>query len=136
MNGFYQLAGKLTACSLGNDGAFLANYVRKNALRVGLGIVSVVIGLTLLLFSIFAPLTSAFKRSLGYYSVALILFAVLQMQEEMQLTVLFGHYHVWRLFTYPVMVLLPFLLIMTINAQLDQALNERKSELYAAAKQD
>ncbi|WP_260264768.1 hypothetical protein [Lactobacillus delbrueckii] len=49
---------------------------------------------------------------------------------------LFGHYHVWRLFTYPVMVLLPFLLIMTINAQLDQALNERKSELYAAAKKD
>lgn len=47
-----------------------------------------------------------------------------------------GDYHVWRLFTYPVMVLLPFLLIMTINAQLDQALNERKSELYAAAKQD
>ena len=41
------------------------------------------------------------------------------MQEEMQLTVLFGHYYVWRLFTYPVMVLLPFLLIMTINAQLD-----------------
>lgn len=68
---------------------FLANYVRKNALRVGLGIVSVVMGLTLLLFSIFAPLTSAFKRSLGYYSVASILFAVLQMQEEMQLTVLF-----------------------------------------------
>ncbi|MFK5606292.1 hypothetical protein [Lactobacillus delbrueckii] len=136
MKGFYQPAGKLTACSLGNDGAFLANYVRKNALRVGLGIVSVVMGLTLLLFSIFAPLTSAFKRSLGYYSVALILFAVLQMQEEMQLTVLFGHYHVWHLFTYPVMVLLPFLLIMTINAQLDQALNERKSELYAAAKQD
>lgn len=107
-----------------------------NALRVGLGIVSVVMGLTLLLFSIFAPLTSAFKRSLGYYSVASILFAVLQMQEEMQLTVLFGHYHVWCLFTYPVMVLLPFLLIMTINAQLEQALNERKSELYAAAKQD
>lgn len=73
-------------------------------------------GQPLLLFSIFAPLTSAFKRSLGYYSVASILFAVLQMQEEMQLTVLFGHYHVWRLFTYPVMVLLPFLLIMTINA--------------------
>jgi hypothetical protein len=66
-----------------------------------------------------APLTSAFKRSLGYYSVASILFTVLQMQEEMQLTVLFGHYHVWRLFTYPVMVLLPFLLIMTINAQLE-----------------
>ncbi|MCD5533713.1 hypothetical protein [Lactobacillus delbrueckii] len=69
MKGFYQPAGKLTACSLGNDGAFLANYV-------------------------------------------------------------------WCLFTYPVMVLLPFLLTMTINAQLDQALNERKSELYAAAKQD
>lgn len=136
MKGFYQPAGKLTACSLGNDGAFLANYVRKNALRVGLGIVSVVMGLTLLLFCIFAPLTSAFKRSLGYYSVASILFAVLQMQEEMQLTVLFGHYHVWCLFTYPVMVLLPFLLTMTINAQLEQALNERKSELYAAAKQD
>lgn len=50
MKGFYQPAGKLTACSLGNDGAFLANYVRKNALRVGLGIVSVVMGLTLLLF--------------------------------------------------------------------------------------
>lgn len=97
---------------------------------------SLIMGLTLLLSSIFAPLTSAFKRSLGYYSVVSILFAVLQMQEEMQLTVLFGHYYVWRLFTYPVMVLLPFLLIMTINAQLDQALNERKSELYAAAKQD
>ena len=76
---------------------------------------SLIMGLTLLLSSIFAPLTSAFKRSLGYYSVASILFAVLQMQEERQLTVLFGHYHVWRL-TYPVMVLLPFLLIMTINA--------------------
>ena len=86
-NGPLNLEGLLPAgwqaCSLGNDGAVLANYVRKNALRVGLGIVSVVIGLTLLLFSIFAPLTSAFKRSLGYYSVALILFAVLQMQEEM-----------------------------------------------------
>lgn len=119
LKGFYQPAGKLTACSLGNDGAFLANYVRKNALQVGLGIISVVLGLTLLLFSIFAPLTSAFKHSLGYYSVASVLFAILQMQEEMQLTVLFGHYHVWRLFTYPVMMLLPFLLIMAINAQLE-----------------
>lgn len=119
LKGFYQPIGKITSCSLGNDGAFLANYVRKNALRVGLGIISAVLGLTLLLFAFFAPLESKFKRSLIYYSIATILFSIMQMQEEMQLTVLFGHYHIWRLFTYPVMLLLPFLLIMAINEQLE-----------------
>ncbi|MGM9905390.1 EAL domain-containing protein [Lactobacillus sp.] len=119
LKGFYQPVGKLTACSLGNDGAFLANYVRKNALRVAMGIISAVLGLTLLLFAFFAPLESKFKRSLIYYSIATILFSVMQMQEEMQLTVLFGQYHVWRLFTYPVMILMPYLLIMAINEQLE-----------------
>lgn len=119
LKGFYQPIGKITSCILGNDGAFLANYVRKNALRVGLGIISAVLGLTLLLFAFFAPLESKFKRSLIYYSIATILFSIMQMQEEMQLTVLFGHYHIWRLFTYPVMLLLPFLLIMAINEQLE-----------------
>ncbi|WP_244661449.1 EAL domain-containing protein, partial [Lactobacillus nasalidis] len=119
LTGFYQPLGKISNCSLGNDGAFLARYFKKNVLRLTLGIISAVLGVTMLLFAIFAPLGSKFKRSLIYYSIATILFAILQMQAEMQLTVLLGHYHIWRLFTYPVLILLPYLLVMMVNEQLE-----------------
>lgn len=93
LTGFYQSKGSIMYCSLGNDGAFLASYIKQNAPLVSLGLISSIPGITMLLFVFFAPLSSKFKRSLVYYSIASTLFAILQMQEGLQLTVLFGHYH-------------------------------------------
>lgn len=131
MKGFYQPAGKLTACSL-----LSGQLCQKECPPGRAGHRFCRHGLDPAAFFHLRAFDQRVQAQPGLLLSGLDFFAVLQMQEEMQLTVLFGHYHVWRLFTYPVMVLLPFLLIMTINAQLDQALNERKSELYAAAKQD
>lgn len=119
LTGFYYGTGQISHASLGSEGAFYSHFIQKNANVILLAVIEVVLGITSIFFALFAPLDSRIKRSLAYYAISVVLCALLQIQSEMQLTAIFGNYRLWRLFTYPVLVALPYLLVTMINEQLE-----------------
>ncbi len=120
LSGIQQASGQIFNCRLGSSGRYLSDYLKNNTLLELLDVVIILLGLTTFILTLTAPLIDKMRSSLRYFAESSILFGLWQLQLEYVPAILYGHFRIWRLFNYPVLMVLPYLLIMVINAQLEQ----------------
>ncbi len=114
----YSDSGSFQDISLGSSGAFVSAYFHRNVLSFVIGLIIIVIGVLFFVFSWFTVRERGLRLSLRGFSVAAVLFGLWALVQNRIPLILFGNPDLWRLFEYPVLMLIPYHVILAINGLL------------------
>lgn len=106
---------------LGTGGAFISSVVKKYAVQLLIAAFIVFLGIAAVTYSVITPLFSKIKKSLRFYGTGSILLGLWQLTRGDAVSLIFGHYSLWRIFTYPVAILLPLIYIISVNSILNNS---------------